>query len=620
MGGLPWVLYISRQPVFLFPPPAIGYKVDSWTVTPPSTTKFKVEIKAGDHGTPTSSAELIDGKAAKDSVITFLAKPETGYIVDTWTITPSGALQSGGANGSATATVKITADTKVSVSFKKKSYTVRFDANGGTPTPQAQTVLYGDKATAPEAPAKDGSDLEGWFNKAGDTKWDFATNTVTSDTELYAKWKLKKYAVTFSVDGGNGNITAQLDGSNFTGGHVEYGKTVTFTAAPATGYQVDKWTITGSWFEGKRTIIYDSPSATAKITEATMVYVTFKKKSYTVRFDAQGGSPVPPAQTVLYGEKARRPTAPAKDGSDLAGWFNKAGDAKWDFATNTVASDTELYAKWKPKTYAVTFSVDGGNGTLTAQLDDNNFTGGPVELGKTVTFTATPATGCQVDKWTVNPSGALQDAGAAGSATAQVKITEATTVTVRFKAPYTPVNFADLDTYLKNTASGTDVNFIKVTGLTAADLKGNHPFEASPLGKILNANGTKKVALKFGGDIAGLTDMSRCFQFCTSLVQAPVIPESVTNMSSCFRDCTGLTQVPVIPESVTDMRSCFYNCRGLTSAVLKCAYKGVTFSAAFAFCRNLAAGSIKVPAGQLQTYKDHAYTMDAQAEWFAADQ
>ena len=67
-------------------------------------------------------------------------------------------------------------------------------------------------------------------------------------------------------------------------------------------------------------------------------------------FDAKGGLPVPPAQHVLYKEKASVPTVPAKEGYDLEGWFNKDGDVLWDFTVNKVTKDTKLYAKWKTKT------------------------------------------------------------------------------------------------------------------------------------------------------------------------------------------------------------------------------------------------------------------------------
>ena len=257
---------------------------------------------------------------------------------------------------------------------------------------------------------------------------------------------------------------------------------------------------------------------------------------------------------------------------------------------------------------------------------------------------------------------------------------------------YTKVEFSQLNDYLKDKASGTEVNYIEVTGLTAADLKGSYnniknTAEPSPLGKILSSS-WKRVALKFGGSIEGLTDMSFCFCSCEKLTQAPVIPESVTDMRACFSFCTGLTQAPIIPESVTDITSCFYGCKSLTqapvipesvtrmsacfyscksltkapvipanvtymdhcfsnctsltkapsipanvnnmeecfkgcislkSAELKCKYQEYNFNHAFQDCTSLTASSIKVPAEQLETYKNNAGAMDAQKEWFAAE-
>lgn len=64
---------------------------------------------------------------------------------------------------------------------------------------------------------------------------------VTSDAQAFA--------VTFNVDGANGNITASVDGKGIsTGEKVTEGKIVEFTAAPETGYSVDKWKITGGGY------------------------------------------------------------------------------------------------------------------------------------------------------------------------------------------------------------------------------------------------------------------------------------------------------------------------------------------------------------------------------------
>ena len=112
--------------------------------------------------------------------------------------------------------------------------------------------------------------------------------------------------------------------------------------------------------------------------------------------------------------------------------------------------------------------------------------------------------------------------------------------------------------------------------------------------------------------------MSWCFEGCTSLTQAPVIPNSVTIMAACFYGCTSLTQAPVIPNSVTYMRECFRDCKKITTVTLKCSYN-YSYQNAFYGCTNLSAGSIKVPAGQLSVYQSHASDMGAQPNWFVAE-
>lgn len=64
-----------------------------------------------------------------------------------------------------------------------------------------------------------------------------------------------------------------------------------------------------------------------------------------------------------------------------------------------------------------------------------------------------------------------------------------------------------------------------------------------------------------------VTDMSSTFMGCTSLVNAPIIPNSVTITSWLFTDCTSLVNAPVIPSSVTDMYDIFDGCTSLTGEV-----------------------------------------------------
>ena len=69
-------------------------------------------------------------------------------------------------------------------------------------------------------------------------------------------------------------------------------------------------------------------------------------------------------------------------------------------------------------------------------------------------------------------------------------------------------------------------------------------------------------------EIAGkpLTKMNSAFEDCTSLTNAPIIPNSVTNMNNAFAYCTSLTKVPKISNSTTLMYQTFYRCSSLTTA------------------------------------------------------
>ena len=398
-----------------------------------------------------------------------------------------------------------------------------------------------------------------------------------------------------------------------------------------------------------------------------------------------------------------------------------------------------------PGPQKVTFSVDGSGGTLKAKVEGGSEinSGDKVPYGTTVTFTATvTAAEHYADEWTIK-GGSFKTGGKDGDTTATVQITGETEVKVTFSR-YKSVAFgtdgADLAAYLNSGTPAADgIYYIKVTGLKAEHLKGeatHSPYRPSPLGKVLNDNPSKKVALKFG-KLPAVTNMEGCLRECKNLTQAPVLPAGVTNMKSCFYNCEGLTQAPEIPESVTNMNncfngcknliqvpafpanakvtdmnacfvecenltqvpalpasvtditncfrkcknltqapeipasvtqmagcfsecvkltqapstipkgvtnlhSCFDNCRKLTKApvipksitymkycfkfckeltevTLECNYGGeAPFREAFLFCNKLTAGSIKVPADQVQTYRDNAFDMGAQANWFVA--
>ena len=250
-----------------------------------------------------------------------------------------------------------------------------------------------------------------------------------------------------------------------------------------------------------------------------------------------------------------------------------------------------------PGPQKVTFSVEGtpANGELKAMAGSTPITSGSkVPYGTTVTFTATvTAAEHYADEWTIK-GGSLKTGGKDGDTTATVQITGETEVKVKFSR-YKSVAFgtdgAELAAYLNSNPPAADgIYYIKVTGLKAEHLKGeasHSPYHPSPLGKVLNDNPAKKVALKFG-KLPAVTNMEACFRDCKNLTQAPMLPAGVTNLSACFYNCEGLTQAPEIPESVTNMNSCFNGCKNLIQVPAFPANAKVTnMNGCFVECENL---------------------------------
>ena len=101
----------------------------------PQKVTFSVEgmpangtLKAMADGNEINSGD----KVAYGTTVTFTATPlNAEYSVEKWTIT-GGTLQAGGTEGSLTATVKITAETTVSVRFEHSYTEVPFGTNGAT--------------------------------------------------------------------------------------------------------------------------------------------------------------------------------------------------------------------------------------------------------------------------------------------------------------------------------------------------------------------------------------------------------------------------------------------------------------------------------------------------------
>ena len=89
---------------------------------------------------------------------------------------------------------------------EKDKFTVTFNSQGGSDVAAITNVLGGEKITQPADPTKEGFDFGGWYKETACTNaWNFASDVVTSDITLYAKWtkEVEYFTVTFDSQGGS---------------------------------------------------------------------------------------------------------------------------------------------------------------------------------------------------------------------------------------------------------------------------------------------------------------------------------------------------------------------------------------------------------------------------------
>ena len=237
--------------------------------------------------------------------------------------------------------------------------------------------------------------------------------------------------------GGNVKVTPALSEN----GMVAENTVLTFTAEPLQGYDLEKWELDGTAVNGT------ALTYTLKVTANAQVFVFFKRN----------GEPLPTMCTVTltepeHGSVDTVPVIPpghhkVPEGTELI--FTAVPDAGYAVNKWTVSSGSFLLGGSPGSTSAtlkvtedvtvtvtfgnVIFGVDGGNGTLKAEVDGAEIASpAQVEEDKTIVFTASPDSGYMVDTWTIT-GGQLLAGGNPENTTAMVKITEPVTVAVSFK-------------------------------------------------------------------------------------------------------------------------------------------------------------------------------------------
>ena len=193
----------------------------------------------------------------------------------------------------------VTGDVTLYAHWSVNSYTLTFDGNGGKASESSRTVQYGSSYGALPTAMRTGYTFQGWYTaKDGGSQVYMGTVMGAANTTVYAHWTVNTYTLTFNGNGGKASESSRT---------VQYGGQYgTLPTATRTGYTFQ------GWYTAKDGGSQVSASTTMGAADTT-VYAHWTIRSYTVAFDANGGSAVA-SQTVKYGAKATQPanpTAPA---------------------------------------------------------------------------------------------------------------------------------------------------------------------------------------------------------------------------------------------------------------------------------------------------------------------
>ena len=378
-------------------------------------------------GTASVGAGTPITKATMGTTVTLTADPAPfGKMFDKWVVT---GVVVADANSATTTFVMPAGNVTAEATYKDipvVTYTVNFDANGGTGSMADATGVSGEYVlpicsfTAPSDKQFKAWSVGGAEKAAGDT---ITVNANTTVTAIWEDIPVTYYTVTFDSAGGS-TVTAQT---------IEAGQKATKPADPTKdGFDFKGWTLNGS--------AYDFNTAVnGNITlVATWEQQQVQPTVYTVTFDSNGGSAVT-AQSIEAGQKATKPADPTKDGYDFKGWT--LNGSAYDFNT-AVNGNITLVATWEqqqvvPTTYTVSFAANGGTGTMADvtgisgeyTLPENGFTapdgkqfkawsvdGNEKAVGDKITVTAnTTVTAIwEAIEYTVTVSGSYASASGAG--------------------------------------------------------------------------------------------------------------------------------------------------------------------------------------------------------------
>lgn len=224
------------------------------------------------------------------------------------------------------------------------SFTITFDTVGGNDIP-SKTLEANSKIELP-TPKREGYDFVGWYSDS-EYKEEFKAELMPEkDVTVYAKWakKAEMYTITFDTAGGNDIPSISLEAN----------AKIELPTPKREGYNFVGWYADKEYKEKFKTEIMPKKDITVYAKWAENI------ERYKITFDTKSEEAISPIN-LEYNAKYELPIPTKKDNAFL-GWYIKEANEEKKIPQNGKSQfkqDTVLYAKWKPISECLKFSVVG---------------------------------------------------------------------------------------------------------------------------------------------------------------------------------------------------------------------------------------------------------------------
>lgn len=263
-----------------------GTMTCSTSYTIPALTKYTVSYNAnGGSGAPSSQSKYY----GKTLTLSSTKPSRTGYAFKGWATSASGSVAySAGASYTANASVTLYAV------WQANTYTIKYNANGGTGAPSNQTKTHGVTLTLSSTKPTRASvnndgvvttfTFKGWATSANSSTVAYtagAKYTSNTSVTLYAVWSsattITEYDVTYNTNGGS-NVSPQVKKKGTA-------LTLRSTVPTKTGYTFKGWGLS----EDDTTVDYAAGASYTKDADIVL-YAIWTPWTHTVQFNVNGGT------------------------------------------------------------------------------------------------------------------------------------------------------------------------------------------------------------------------------------------------------------------------------------------------------------------------------------------